>query len=276
MGLPWWHQKNAFCYNSRLTLHEFKCVIGDYCKGTTATQSSAEFKRDLDKTISRQTIANYYDGISRCVLDFRGTYPWWPVEHWSELTEEHLNDIRNIVYNHDRIINNFRKEIQLISGKSKAVDDEVYFKILREMSLKMNGLPKNSFITYLARACELALCIEAGYKDPVAVMNDNIIRIFKYEGGIIFYRKDSPVTRAEDKERIQERKKDYDWMMLQTGSIYDRTTDKEDLELELKLKAWREWYSLSEDERKKLNRQEYLSLFDDELDIPYEDRYLCE
>lgn len=160
--MPFWHQKNRLCYNSRLTEHEFRCVIDDYCKGISASQSSAEFK-EAGMSISRQTISKYFDGISHIILNDRGTYPWWSVNNWQELSDEQLNDIRDAVYDHHRIVGKMRDEFKTLYGKPISVDTETYIQVLRDMSKKMNGLPKQTFIVHLARACELALHIEAGF-----------------------------------------------------------------------------------------------------------------
>lgn len=255
--MPNWHQKNRLCYNSRLTEQQFRAVLKGYCEGISASQSSAEFK-EAGISISRQTIAKYYKKISLAILDERETYPWWTVNHWSEFSDNQIEEIRKIVYDQERILGTLRKEFYEHFGKSISADSRTYIDVLRETSKSLNGLPKKTFWVYLARACELALHIDEGFDYPILAMYQTQLDMFKYKEPYLFNRKASPAIRSEQKEKIREwKERDYpDYNYWDGVSPYKHTGEEEILrEREVKIRQ------LSPENQKKYRRINFLRNF---------------
>lgn len=205
--MPHWHQKNTLCYNSRYSEDIFLFIIADYCRGIPASKSSKEFKEKVGINISRQTISNYFEGISELAINERRTYPWWSLR-WYELNEEHFTLIREIVYNKNSITKTLRKKFRELTGRDRSVDSYIYIEVLRNMSKEINGLPKNKFEHHLIRACEIALpyqiLLDDGgsrydfRKNDLIEFNYNHIRELVKECGInVFRRKRSLTTRRE-------------------------------------------------------------------------------
>jgi hypothetical protein len=251
--VPSWNLKNSLCYNSRLSKHEFECVITDYCRGISASQSSREFKEKLGSNISRQTIAKYFRGISEVIAWERESYPWFSMKYLgAEITEEQQQEIWKIIYNKDRVINNLRKEWQEKFGSSKSVDAQLYIEILRKMSEAMNGLPKREFLTYIIRASEMAVHMELAGQHYLDSMYHYVSELF-YDGHVIFLRKKSPTTQKEHSQYLQLRSEHFDQPLGPSAE-------------ELELKLW--WNSLSLEERTYYKRLKELTAFDGSVKLP--------
>jgi hypothetical protein len=249
-----WNLKNELCYNSRLSKFEFECVVTDYCKGIPASTSSLEFKQVMGATISRQTIAFYYFEISRAIANYQKLYPWFSVE-LPELTSEQLSVIREVVYAKNGVIARLRDAIEEIHGQRVSVDSHTYISVLRDMSKRMNGLPRKTFAGYLVRACELALQIEAGTDDPINAMADRVLSLFENDPTLLFRRKESPKTRAAWEEYLRFRKED-------SEAWYHRYWNPKDFEPSDEKKEYRKWFaSLSDQEKEKLKDREFLRGF---------------
>ena len=242
-------------------------VVYDYCRGISATQSSAEFlnpeglefKEQVSKKISRQTISDYFTRLSECVLHTRATYPWWSVDHWAEITETQMGKIRAAVYNDNNILGEIRSDFIEETGKSKTIDIETYIKILRKMSVEMNGLPKSNFWIYLGRACEIAYYIDEGYDDPTSAMFLDLISLFEDDQYRLFKRKESPTTRAAREEYLRERERTAD------ERIYSR--DYVEAPEYVVEREW--WERLDENEREHALKKASLTVFDGDIEIPH-------
>lgn len=265
--MPFWHQKNDLCYNSKLSRREFMSVVYDYCRGISATQSSAEFlnpeglefKEQVSRKVSRQTISDYFTRLSECVLHTRGTYPWWSVDFWAEITEGQMGKIRAAVYNDNNIVGDTRNDFVEETGRSKTVDIETYIKILRKMSIGMNGLPKKNFWIHLGRACEIAYYIDEGYDDPTSAMFLDLISLFEDDQYRLFKRKESPTTRIEREEYLREREK------IADERIYSRNYEEDPKDVVEK--EW--WDHLDENEREHALKKASLTVFDGDIEIPH-------
>lgn len=255
--MPFWHLRNSLCYNSRLTEHEFKCVLTDYCRGISASASSKEFKETLGKIISRQTIADYFRRISKILITERKTYPWFSMEDLEcEITEEQQQEIRNLVYGSD-FTRKLKNEIMQSSGKSMWPDAAPHIAVLREMSKSMNGLPKQHFFTCLIRACEIALHREAAGENGVHWMYTYVKDLFEWHGHYVFERKRSPTTRAEHKKYLQWRRETEDERL---------TAPFEPDPGQVEMLAWLQ--GLTPYQRRKLYADKHLTAFADSVELP--------
>ncbi len=254
--MPYWHQKNELCYNSRLSSWEFQCLIADYCQGISAQEASKRFMNSDQRNLSRQTIAKYFRAISFSLIDERKTYPWWSINYY-DMSAAQINDIRNVVYDNNRIVSKLRGQIGNITGSYKSVDNKTYIDVLRRMSKDMNGLPKgDKFCEHLIRACEIAFFIEMGFSDPTEVMYRQTCEHFWFTDRFLFRRKASPTTCRERDERHKQKKTD-EW-------IYALNSDdfKPDLAL---IDARKKWKSLNTEGRELNIQKRYLSAFDSSM-----------
>jgi len=245
--MPYRSKKNSLCYNSRLTEVEFKYIIADYCRGITPLRSSGEFKERVGKTISRQTIAHYFEKISKCVIQERKRYPWWSID-WNDFQEEQVELVRKLVYAKDGAIAKLRSQFKETIGSEKVADNYVYVDVLRKMSKEMNGLPKNNFWHHMIRASEIALPIEQGHPNPSHATFVYIHDLFDWHGYSIFNLKNSATKRREKQDRKKSLENDliYDWCF----EGWDQT-----------------WYKLKQDNSEPAQKLRFLAAFNGELDI---------
>jgi len=256
--LPFWHQKNDLCYNSRLTREDIQDIVYDYCYGVSAKQSSNNFLKEHGKNVSRQTISKYFMRLSECVRLTRNTYPWWSVDNWYEISDEQIDRVRLAVYNDDNALKDIRLDFVETTGRTKSVDIDTYIKVLRDLSKTMNGLSKKHFWVQFWRACEIAYYIDAGHSDPAFEMYSNLLDKLEYGGYQLLNRKASPTTHAEAGIRKKTKDKNFHtWADFGKGE-YD-TEEQE----------W--WNGLSESERTKVIKKARLSIFDPDIELDHKD-----
>lgn len=259
--MGYWHQKNELCYNSRLSEPEFEAVLALYCKGSTPRESAAELSA-LGLRISRQTIAAYFLRISGIVIEYRKTYPWWS-QQWDDFTSDQFEGLRDVVHARGDSIGTLRHRIRSARGVDRSVDNLEYIRILRDMSKRMNGLPKEQFWVHLVRACEMALYIHLGYQRPSDFMLQDLRDLFRHERPMVWKRKTSKKVRSYD-----QRLRDYFSADPQSRSApEDWVTSPEDHQTNRRIMWWR---SLSEEQQKAINRKKFLRAFDPFIDLPRE------